>query len=320
MALSQSIHGPWTTPSSFRVAISLSTPSPLTPSDGVISYSSDMMLNWTDVAGASVYHFQLSDLSDFSALTIDALVQPSYYDASSLRSNTTYYWRVMASAENYQSEWSQASSFLIGSNYLLRSYNWSYQGHTFSFDLNISGPSYYQQRALNMNSTDPNTQIDYANHVSSSDPALNQAARAIKNIATSMGYDSEDTLNLALAFVQIPAIRYDSDQNTTGHVDYARYPVETLVDKVGDCDCKSILFLSLIQTAALNYNGVLLEYLGNPGHMAVGVAGSFDDHSRVFSYTSYQYLGQKFYYCETTGSGMVGQIPPGLPSALIIPA
>jgi hypothetical protein len=320
MALNQSIDSAWTVPSSFSVSIALSSPSLLTPSNGAIIYSADMILNWTDIPGAIVYHFQISNSIDFTTPTVDALVQPSYYDTSSLRSNTTYYWRVMASNDNYQSKWSPASSFFIGIHYFLKSYSWSYQGHAFSFDLNISGPSYYQKRVLNMNSTDPYTQIDYASHVASSDPALNQAAQAIRNMAISRGYDSEDTLNLALAFVQTPNIRYDEDQNTTGHIDYARYPIETLVDKVGDCDCKSILFLSLIQTAALNYNGVLLEYLGNPGHMAVGVAGYFDDYITAFTYTSYQYLGQKYYYCETTGSGMVGQIPPGYSSAMIIPA
>lgn len=320
MALNPSIGSAWTRSSTFTVSIALSAPAPLTPTDGAMGYSTDMVFNWTDVPGARAYHFQLSSAADFSLTTVDAIVQPSYYDASSLRSNITYYWRVMASNQDYQSGWSPASSFFIGLNHLLRSYSWTYLGHTFSFDLDISGPEYYQQRALNMNGTDPYAQVDYAGHVESSDPALNRAAQAIKNMAVSMGYDPEDTLNLALAFVQTPDIRYDEDQNTTGHLDYARYPIETLVDKVGDCDCKSILFLSLVQTSALNYNGVLLEYPGNPGHMAVGVAGSFHDYSTTHSYTSYQYLGQSYFYCETTGSGMVGQIPTGISSAIIIPA
>jgi hypothetical protein len=279
-----------------------------------------MMLNWTDVPGALTYHFQLSNSSDFSNPTVDALVQPSYYDASSLSSNTTYYWRVMASNNHYQSKWCPTTSFFIGLQYFSRSYTWSYQGHTFSFNLNISGPSYYQQRGSNMNSTGPNTQVDYAGHVISTDPALNQAAQKIKNIAVSMGYGPEDTLNLALAFVQTPDISYGEDLNPTGQINYARYPIETLVDKVGDCDCKSILFLSLIQTTALGYDGVLLEYLGDPGHMAVGVAGSFGEYSTTFQYASYQYQGERYYYCETTGSGVVGQIPAGLSSAVIIPA
>jgi hypothetical protein len=54
--------------------------------------------------------------------------------------------------------------------------------------------------------------------------------------------------------------------------------------------------------------------------MAVGVAGSFGEYSTTFQYASYQYQGERYYYCETTGSGVVGQIPAGLSSAVIIPA
>jgi hypothetical protein len=320
MALNGTIGSGWTSSRSFSVSISLSLPSLSDPSDGAAVTSDGLTLNWTDVPGAFIYRIQIDDSSDFSSPEMDVLTQTSDHHTTISSVNTTYYWRVMAMNEDYQSAWSPAYSFFEGYRYFPVSYSWSYGGRTFSFDLNISGDSYYQQQELNGDSASPYVQVDYAKHVNSTDTAVRQAAKAIKDIATAMGYDTENTLNLALAFVQTPNIGYGFDLNTTGHNDYARYPIETLVDKVGDCDCKSVLFLSLIQTAELGFDGVLLEYTGNPGHMAVGVAGSFDDYSYAQTYTYYTYMGQRYYYCETTGSGMVGQIPEGYSSAMIIPA
>jgi hypothetical protein len=326
-----SIQSGWTSPRSFTVAIALPNPSLIAPSNSAIITSDSLVFNWSTVPGAFIYHLQVGNSSDFSSPLIDVLTQSLDYHASISNVNTTYYWRVMASNENYQSPWSSTSSFFEGLRYFLESYTWTYQNvllgidHTFTMKLNISAESYYMQRQENRNTTSPYVQVNYAAHVNSMDPTVKQAAAAIKADALAMGYDREETLDLALAFVQTPNIQYDLDQNTTGFIDYARYPIETLVDKVGDCDCKSVLFLSLIQTSELGYDGVLLEYLGNPAHMSVGVAGSYNDRPYVFSqelyYNYYPYLGKNYYYCETTGYGwLVGQLPPGEASAIIIPA
>jgi hypothetical protein len=57
---------------------------------------------------------------------------------------------------------------------------------------------------MNRNTQTHYTQVDFAALVDSADPMVEQAAAAIKNIATSIRYDSENKLNLALAFVQPP--------------------------------------------------------------------------------------------------------------------
>ena len=320
MSFNGSIQSQWTTARSFTVAITLSIPSLTSPSSSAVITSDSMIFNWTAVSGAFIYRLQVDNSSKFLSPVIDVLSKTSHYQVSGLKTNATYYWRVMASNEDYQSAWSPTSSFLKGFQYFLRSYSWVYNGHTFSFNLNISGQTYYEQREQNRDNWNPYS-FGYAAHVNSTDLAIEQAAAAIKAEAVAMGYDSENTLDLALAFVQNPNIMYESDLNTTGYIEYVRYPVESLVDKVGDCNCKSVLFMSLIQTTELGYNGVFLIYNGNPGHMAVGVAGTYSDYNWDYSYSYYPYLGQNYYYCETTGYGwLVGQLPPGESSAIIIPA
>ena len=103
-----------------------------------------------------------------------------------------------------------------------------------------------------------------------------------------------------MAFVQ--SIPYTSDLKTTGYDEYPRFPIETLVDNGGDCDCKSILFATL--TIILGFQAV---FINPPEHMAVGILGN------NFKGTFWVYPegpNQTYYYSETTESGfMIGELP-----------
>ena len=107
----------------------------------------------------------------------------------------------MALNEDYQSAWSHSSSFFQGISHFLRYHTRSYDFHTFSFGLNISGASYYAE--LQVNRHDHNNYfVDFGAHVDSTDLALKQAAAAIKTEARAMGFNTEDTLNVAGTIVQ----------------------------------------------------------------------------------------------------------------------
>ncbi|HEY3420106.1 MAG TPA: hypothetical protein VGK23_06095 [Methanomassiliicoccales archaeon] len=313
MSTNGELESEWTAARSFHVNIRLPAPSLTGPDDDAMITADNLTLNWTDVNGAYVYRLQVDRSSNFSSPAIDVLTLSSEYRATDLQDNVTYHWRVMASNDHYHSPWSTTSGFFKGFDHLLRSYSWNYGGHGFHLNLSISGPAYYAQKNENgqpLNLLYPN----FAAHVNSSSDFVRQAASEIKKYAASLGYNQEQTLNLAMAFVQ--SIPYGLDLNTTGHVEYLRYPVETLVDGVGDCDCTSILLLSLIQTPELGYDGVLLEYdgsNGDSGHMAVGVAGQFS--GMYHTYTYYTFLGVKYYYCESTSEGyLAGMIPDEISS------
>jgi hypothetical protein len=69
-------------------------------------------------------------------------------------------------------------------------------------------------------------------------------------------------------------LEYTSDLVTEGYDEYPRYPIETLVDKGGDCEDTAILAASIIR--GMGYGVVLLVFpktADSPGHCAVGVAG-----------------------------------------------
>jgi hypothetical protein len=89
--------------------------------------------------------------------------------------------------------------------------------------------------------------------------------------------------------------------------------VETLVDENGDCEDTSILYASIME--ALGYDAVILVYLGNPGHAAVGIAGE------GYAGTYYTFGEVDYYYCETTTQGWkMGEIPfiyEGVPAIIV---
>ena len=103
-----------------------------------------------------------------------------------------------------------------------------------------------------------------------------------------------------LAFVQ--SLPYTSDSVTTGHDEYPRFPIETLVDDGGDCEDTSILFATL--TLIMGYGTI---YINPPDHYAVGILGN---NLRGTYWTHPENSNNTYYYCETTGNNFkIGQLP-----------
>jgi len=120
--------------------------------------------------------------------------------------------------------------------------------------------------------------------------------------------DDEDFVNGVLMIVhQIP---YNESM--------AKYPVETIVENVGDCDVFSYLAASIMMAGGLD---VILLYYEGQSHMNVGVSLSHvprDVRGTVY-YISLS--GKAYYIAECTGGQMftgwrVGECPPDLVSAL----
>jgi hypothetical protein len=116
------------------------------------------------------------------------------------------------------------------------------------------------------------------------------------DIAAVEGYDDVQVVEVVVAFVQ--SLPYTSDDVTTGFDEYARYPLETLVDGGGDCEDTSILTSALLD--GMEYSTVLFNL---PEHVGVGVDV---DHYGTY----WHYEGVKYYYVETTGEGWeIGELP-----------
>lgn len=114
-----------------------------------------------------------------------------------------------------------------------------------------------------------------------------------------------ETMQFILDFVQEPNIRYLSDQESTetGGGEYARFPVETLFDKHGDCDCKAVLAAALFRNA-----GYKVAYVISDNHAAVAVACPPEwlkvnnaDYLRRENQALVDKEGAFYYFCETTG-------------------
>jgi hypothetical protein len=115
-----------------------------------------------------------------------------------------------------------------------------------------------------------------------------------------------DTMQFILDFVQEPNISYIADEESpeTGGVEYARFPVETLFDKRGDCDCKAVLAAALFRNA-----GYKVAYITSHDHAAVAVAcpkkwfGGYrmDKLYGAEKQAFFDKDGTLYYFCETTG-------------------
>jgi len=174
-------------------------------------------------------------------------------------------------------------------------YSWSYNGKLWTLNEVVSNASYYGYR------DQPKT-YDFASYVTKTDSIVVKIAQELKSDATKNGYNPAQFI---LSFVQ--NVPYGTDENTTGFANYPRYPVETLVDTVGDCKDHSTLYVSLMESQPVNVSMVLLQLMpnnGGVGHMAAGIWGS------GYSGTYFQYDGRDYYYCETTSQGwMIGEMP-----------
>lgn len=181
-------------------------------------------------------------------------------------------------------------------DYYTRSYAWSFKGYDYTWDLTISKDAYefYKSRPHYR----PSNYAMYA--MSDYDRTyLRSLVDGLQEASDRHGFSEYDSVMMVIAFVQ--SLDYTSDRVTTGYNEYPRYPIETLVEKGGDCEDTSILTAALLHE--MGYGVVLISL---PGHMAVGVKGGEGIYG-----TYWEYEGSKYYYLETTGKGWgIGEIPP----------
>ncbi len=116
-----------------------------------------------------------------------------------------------------------------------------------------------------------------------------------------------ETVQIALNFVQSPNIAYELDKNCAeikNCEDYWRLPLETLFDKRGDCDCKSVLAAALLRNLGFP---VLMLINDTAEHAAIAVGGLQIEEDQVEFIL--QYKGKSYLFCETTGENWrVGQL------------
>jgi|GEM_PF-612673 len=180
---------------------------------------------------------------------------------------------------------------------ILRSYEWIFKGRSWSVDLGFAEGTLAFYRSL----PHPRGVSRYGGYVTTSydDESLGVLVDWFRETARGQNYTQSDMAEFVASFVQ--HMPYTEDDETTPYDDYTRYPVETLIDRGGDCEDSSILVASILRQ--LGYGVCLLAY---PGHVAVGVSLN-SDHTSL----RYKKDGIYYNYLETTGSGwQIGDAPP----------
>jgi predicted transglutaminase-like cysteine proteinase len=198
-------------------------------------------------------------------------------------------------------------------------YRWNFKKtwmHT--LDIPIDTYKLYESSIVNrIPQNQVNSEQKMAAYVTYDEKVIQDLADDLKSYAQSNVYSKAETINFILRFVQ-ESISYNFDNVTKGCTEYWRFPIETLVEKEGDCEDTTVLFASLLK--ALDYDVVLLFYSWEEdgkrlGHLSAGVniPGSHGDYIED--------NGKKYYYCETTKINYyLGDIPKDIkfdPSKII---
>lgn len=143
----------------------------------------------------------------------------------------------------------------------------------------------------------------FDSYVTLSTPEIETLAGQLAQLGQTQQLNAYEQLCNTLAFVQ-QNIRYTDDLclETGQLIEYPKYPLETLVEKKGDCEDQSILAAALL--AAMGYEVALLIL---PIHVALGVAG-FDN--RAGSRVVHPANGARYLYTETTAPNWLpGEVP-----------
>lgn len=167
-------------------------------------------------------------------------------------------------------------------------YQWKYNGLSFALPLALSKEMYTYYQNLGHLTNNP---TKYATDSYNRELAAGIAAKLTQE-ANARNLDAYDRLMLAATFVQ--NIPYKTDEESKGTEEYARYPIETLVDGVADCEDSAVLLAAILKE--MGYDVVIVKF---EGHVALGVALD----GITISGGSLQKDGVKYYYLETVSPG-----------------
>lgn len=204
-----------------------------------------------------------------------------------------------------------------------KTYKWKYDKKNWEVSIDIPTKTYEDYTNSSVDRA-PQGQIHssdaMARFVTSDEKVIVDLAKKLSLLAKTKNYDSIETINFILSFVQDQDIcKYTEDNETKGQKEYWRFPVETLVENQGDCEDSSVLFASIMDS--LGYDVALLFYTWeeddeNLGHLATGIHLD-GDHGHYVK----DIFGKKYFYCETTNPtfrlGMLPHDVKGDPDAIV---
>jgi hypothetical protein len=137
----------------------------------------------------------------------------------------------------------------------------------------------------NMNHSD-STYEDMLNWVT----YTNQTIERHTKLMTKDKKSKEEKAQIILDFVHTRFY----DKSIEEGPNYVKYPIETMVEGVGDCEDMAILAASMMKSIGIDV--ALVVYTPENGnHVALGISGDFKG-------IYFEEKGKKYYYAETTGT------------------
>lgn len=173
-------------------------------------------------------------------------------------------------------------------------YSWEYKEMEWSFTVGVPEDVYDFYR-------DRTHRNDDLMHYVLSEYDRDYIREIVKSFRTGgqeWGFSDLDNVFNVISFVQ--SLQYVTDETSRGEDDYVRYPLETLVDGVGDCEDVVILATTLLHE--MGYSVLIVEF---PEHLAMAIRYDGD-----YRGTYYEYEGGRYYYLEMTNPGWkLGEVP-----------
>ncbi len=193
-----------------------------------------------------------------------------------------------------------------------RLFFWESLGADWQWEIAIPKSLYWNYR--NQTYRPPYTSGDWAKYVVDPDDDAYVESLSANLLAAVTGYYSDSAslyygfLQFALQFVEA-AIPYRYDTNDWAMDEWPRYPVETLVEGMGDCEDTAILFASIVRPYVPSVHLLIL-----PGHCAAAVPVDWSYIENAdFTIGYYEYDGMYFVMAETTGDPpygwRIGELP-----------
>ncbi|MGB2762118.1 MAG: hypothetical protein WBC21_01100 [Minisyncoccales bacterium] len=174
-----------------------------------------------------------------------------------------------------------------GGEYKPQYFEWEYDGTawTWTYSIHEDWYNYYNNKPRSSHGLE---------YVTSDDPFIQEIAKALKETAEEKDYHLASFIT---SFVQ--GLPYVADFYTN-IADRPKYPVETFIDRNGDCEDFSYLSASLI--TATDIGVALIEF---DDHMAIGIKTVPEQDG------SYYEIGDgRYYYFETTAEDWrLGEMP-----------
>lgn len=182
------------------------------------------------------------------------------------------------------------------------SYEWAFEPsdkktpHTFKMSIDVNPREYYKLLSRDRYRGQYHLYAEEDSH------EVDQIVVYLKHYNKLYKLSPYDQAQNVLTFVQ-SFIAYRSDLETTTFNDYPRYPLETLWDRVGDCEDVAILAGAIL--SRLGHKVALLDY---PRHLAFGVQAPVGDSK--YQLIKDEEYGISYYYGEATAKGWkIGDIP-----------